>query len=393
MITTLLASAVLAQQSPKTIEWPFKIMDSAIIVDSVVNGKKVSCMFDTGFSGAYVLNESVNVGKATGTMTLQDFVGAFQAETVDIKSIQMGEVKIPSEGMTVVKMGNQNYSMSYGTHVDGIMGLEPLSHEIFQINFEKSKFVFYPKDYDITKIPVDGKTSWRLKILPIGNNVIKLPVEAPNGQKMYLSLDTGNGFYSTTHKDVLERVGMWKTGTKPNFMKASWVASGPVASWDILMSDMKIYGVPVKEAVWNIIDLPSSSSESDGTVGFGFLKNFNITIDIDRRLVVLQNFSGKQSDPVAADVGLRAIYSPRDQRMFIFNVTPGGPADKAGIKRGDFLLGLNGEFLGNVSFNALESMLEGEAGTKVDLSVSRNGVLERYSLTREVMVNKPMMSE
>lgn len=393
MLTTLLASAVLAQQPPKTIEWPFKIMDSAIIVDSVVNGKKVSCMFDTGFTGAYVLNETVNVGKATGTMTLQDFVGAFQAETVEIKTIQMGDVKIPPQGLSVVKMGNQNYSMSYGTHVDGIMGLAPLSHEIFQINFEKSKFVFYPKDYDITKIPVDGKTSWRLKILPIGNNVLKMPVEAPNGQKMYLSLDTGNGFYSTTHKDVLERVGMWKNGVKPNFMKASWVASGPVASWDILMSDMKIYNVPVKEAVWNIIDLPSSSSESDGTVGFGFLKNFNITIDMDRRLVVLQNFTGKNSDPVAGDVGMRAIYSPRDQRMFIFNVTPGGPAAKAGIKQGDFLIGLNGEFVGNMNFNALEALLEGEPGTTVELSVSRNGILERHTLTREVMVNKPMMSE
>ena len=151
MITTALALLHLANPAPvqATSEWPFRVMESAIIVDSKVNGRNVSCMFDTGFAGAYVLNENVNVGKATGTMTLQDFVGTLEAKTVPITSLSMGEVKFDTTDMQVVSMPNNDYTSSYGTHCDGIMGLEVVAHKVFQINFEKSKFVFYPQSYDI----------------------------------------------------------------------------------------------------------------------------------------------------------------------------------------------------------------------------------------------------
>ncbi len=391
MITTALALLHLASPAPVEAqsEWPFRIMESAIIVDSTVNGRNVACMFDTGFSGAYVLNENVNVGKATGTMTLQDFVGTLQAKTVPITSLSMGEVKFDTTDMQVVSMPNNNYTASYGTHCDGIMGLEVVAHKVFQINFEKSKFVFYPQSYDISKFAGQpGKHV--VKMLPIGNNAIKIPVEAPNGKKLYLSLDTGNGFYTTTHKDSLERIGLWKTGVEPKFTKASWVASGPVKSWSIQLEDMNIYGIPVETSVWDIIDLPSSSAESDGTVGFGFLKHFNITIDMERRLVLLEQFSDDVTSKPVGEVGINAYYNERQQRMEIFNVTPDSPAEKAGIKRGDFLIGLDGEVIENMSPYVLSRKLDGEVGSKVNVSISRGGMLFRYDLERVPMVNKPI---
>lgn len=368
-------------------EWPFKVMDHAIIVDSQVNGRNVSCMFDTGFSGSYVLNQSVNVGKPTGVMTLQDFVGTFEAPTVPIKSLKMGEVAFDTTGMSVVQMPDENYSLNYGTHCDGIMGLEVVSHKIFQINFEKKKFIFYPKTYDINKFKGQpGKNV--LKLLPFGNNSMEMSVVAHNGEKMHLALDTGNAFYSTTHKDTLERMGLWKTGVEPQFPKTSWVASGPVKSWDIEMKNITIFGVPVEQSVWNIIDRPSSSAEGDGTVGFGFLKNFNITVDMERRVVMLENWTGEVNSEPEGEVGFNAFYSARDKRMLIYNVTPGSPAAKAGIRPGDFLIGLEGDVLENMNPNTLRDRLSGKPGTKIKIATSRNGLLERYELERAVMVNQ-----
>ncbi|MBX3115400.1 MAG: PDZ domain-containing protein [Fimbriimonadaceae bacterium] len=368
-------------------EWPFKVMDHAIIVDSQVNGRNVSCMFDTGFSGSYVLNQSVNIGKPTGTMTLQDFVGTFEAPTVPITSLKMGSVSFDTKGMTVVQMPDENYSLNYGTHCDGIMGLEVVAHKVFQINFEKKKFIFYPQSYDINKFRgQEGKHV--VKLLPFGNNSMEMSVVAHNGEKMHLALDTGNAFYSTTHKDTLERIGLWKTGVEPNYPKQSWVASGPVKSWDIEMKDVSIFGVPVASAVWNIIDRPSSSAEGDGTVGFGFLKNFNITVDMERRVIMLENWTGKVSDEPEGEVGISAFYSARDKRMLIYSVTPGSPAAKAGVKAGDFLIGLEGEVIENMNPYTLRDKLSGKPGTTVKISVSRNGLLERFELERSVMVNQ-----
>ena len=103
-----------------------------------------------------------------------------------------------------------------------------------------------------------------LKMLPIGNNSVEAEVVAPNGKKMILALDTGNAFFATTHRDVLERIGLWPANQAPKFMKSAFVASGEVASWYKKMTDLTIFGVPVKSSVWSIIDLPSSSAEGDG---------------------------------------------------------------------------------------------------------------------------------
>lgn len=389
LVATALPFMIAAAPMQATSEWPFRVMEDAIVVDSEVNGRKVSAMFDTGFSGAYVLNQSVNVGKATGTMNLQDFVGVFQAPTVKITSLKMGEIDMKPQDMQVVQMPDQNYSMSYGTHCDGIMGLEVIAHRVTQINFQESKFKFFPDSYDINQFKgKPGKTV--LRMLPIGNNAIKLLVKAPNGGKLYLSLDTGNAFYSTTHKDSLERIGLWKVGEKPKFLKQSFVASGAVDSWDIELKDMNIYGYDVPRGVWNIIDRPASGADSDGTVGFGFLKNFNITIDMDRRLVLLEQFTDSVSSPLLGEPGFMAWHDDRSGRMVIGRVATDGPAFKAGIRPGDLLVSIDGEVVKNIPFRALMRKMEGKPGTPFVCATSRNGVLTRHEINREVMVNTPM---
>ena len=46
-------------------EVPFRIGDDAIIVDVSVNGRSASLMYDTGFSGAVVIGDSLDIGKPT----------------------------------------------------------------------------------------------------------------------------------------------------------------------------------------------------------------------------------------------------------------------------------------------------------------------------------------
>ena len=92
MIAAVLALSASSLQAP--IEAPFRVTDSAIIVDAKVNGKDVSMMFDTGFSGAFVLSDSIDFGKPTGTITLQDFVGEFAAPTHKVTYSEFGGRKM-----------------------------------------------------------------------------------------------------------------------------------------------------------------------------------------------------------------------------------------------------------------------------------------------------------
>lgn len=370
------------------IECPFKMTDHAFIVDATVNGKKVSLMFDTGFGAWVDVDDSINLGKPDGKMQLQDFVGVMTVDTVKIKSLKLGALSIPlDESAQAVLSPNGGYSESYGTHCDGLMGFSVIKNVITEINFEKGKFVFYPKSFDITQKVPDNKKTFLVKMLPTGYNAVQMAVKTPEDKTMVLALDTGNSFYATTHKDVLERVGLWQSSKKPSFMTAAGVASGVVDSWYIRMPKLKIFGVPVESSVWDVIDLPSSGADTDGTVGFGFLKNFNIIIDYERRRVWLENFTGKVVDDEPAAVGMSVYWDKEKKNYVVVRVQGGGPAEKGGIKKGDLLLAVDGDEAIDIGFDRMRTKLEGKAGSTVKVAMSRRGELFRVELTRVPLIN------
>lgn len=377
-------------KAPGTVETPFKMTENAMVVDAVINGKKVSLMFDTGFAGWAIVDSGINMGKADRKIGLRDFVGTFEVDGVGIKSLKLGEQSIPvnNESEVVLQPGADN-SSSYGTHCDGIMGLSVIKHNITEINFEKSKFVFHPNTVDISKWVPDNKKTFLARLLPTGMSSLEMQVKTEAGKSMMLALDTGNSFFATTHTEVLDRVGIWPITKRPGFMSVAYVASGPVDSWYIKMPKLSIFGVPVENSVWSIIDLPSSSADGDGTVGFGFLKNFNVIIDYERRRVWLENFTGKVANEEPASPGLNAAWDPTKKSYIVVRVQDGGPAEKAGVKRGDQLLSVGDDEALNIGYERMNKKLEGPAGTKVKLAFSRAGTLIRHEIERKSLVNVP----
>lgn len=388
LLSLLLAIPALSAAQTAPPEVPFKVGDDAIIVNARVNGANVSLMFDTGFGGSVVLDDTIEVGKPSGKMTLRDFVGELEVNTVKMRSLSLGSAKIDPTDMEIVQQPSENYSAAYGTHCDGIMGFSVIKNNITEINFEKKKFIFYPKSFDISKRVPDNKRTFLAKLLPIGNNSMEMAVVTPSGKTMTMALDTGNAFYATTHRDVLERVGLWDGDRTPKFIKLSGVASGAVDSWSRKMPPLTIFGVPVKNTVWDIIDRPSSSAEGDGTIGFGFLSNFNITIDYERRRVWLENWKQPIEGDEKGDLGISAYWDPKNKRAIAVFIAPDSPAEKAGVKKGDTILSIDGLDLVDMTHRRLAKVLQGPVGSTVELATSRNGGLRRLKIVRQALVNE-----
>jgi predicted aspartyl protease len=388
MTTLLLATAFL--QSPaqitRPLEAPFRATEEAIIVDVNVNGKNISCMFDTGFSGHFVLNDAIDVGKYTGTMNLRDFVGVFQAHTVDVKTIKLGQLSQTTVRGEAVMQPIAHMTQSYGTHTDGIMGFSVIKDYVSEINFQNKKFIFHPSSTDITKRKPDNKRTFLVKMEPRGARSIELETEV-NGKPVHLALDTGNAFYATTHKEVLVRVGLWDANKKPEYMTQAFVASGPVDSFYMFIPKATIFGVPVDESVWSIIDLPSATATDDGTVGYGFLKNFNIVIDYQRRYVWLENWTGKVAELPKSEPGM-VIYQI-DGAYTVVAVYKGSPAEKAGLQRGDRVLAIDGKSLSTVRPEDIAGLVKGESDSICKVVVSRGGIIHRLDVPRKLMVNRP----
>ena len=386
---SLLAALLILAPAPQTgtVEVPFRRAETAIIVDATINGRKVALMFDTGYGGTAVVDQSVDIGKPTGKATLQDFVGTLQVPTVKPKTLAVGGMSIPVQKDMLVVQQSSDYSAAYGMHCDGILGFEALKNTIFTIDNEHRKFVFHPSTYDITAKKPDGKKTFLAKLLPIGHSSLEMYVTAPNGKTMTLALDTGNSFYATTHRDVLERIGLWEKDKPHKYPSQSGVASGSVESWLFQMPPLDIFGVPTPPSVWSIIDLPSSSAEGDGTVGDGFLKHFNITVDYDKRRVLLEKWDPEIANGEDGDVGLSAAYNPNTKRTQVVLVAPDSPAAAAGIKVGDSVLMVDGDDLVHVDYDRFRKLMSGKIGTSVRLAISQNGGLKRVEMKRTSLVN------
>ena len=81
-------------------------------------------------------------------------------------------------------------------------------------------------------------------------------------------------------------------------------------------------------------------------------------------------------------VGITISIREDNQGFDIIEVTPGGPAEEAGIKAGDVLIGAGGQSLIGGTMDDSRSLIRGEEGTKVELTVLREAEELTFTVTR-----------
>ena len=72
----------------------------------------------------------------------------------------------------------------------------------------------------------------------------------------------------------------------------------------------------------------------------------------------------------------------RSSGVLVAEVTPGGPADKAGIQQGDIIIEIDGEEMVEAS-DVLIAVRDKKPGDTVEVTVDRNGTTQVISVTLE----------
>ncbi|MGI6361679.1 MAG: S41 family peptidase [Bacillota bacterium] len=100
--------------------------------------------------------------------------------------------------------------------------------------------------------------------------------------------------------------------------------------------------------------------------------------------LLVEEFNGE-----FAGIGVYFTQNPDDKTCIFFSVMPNYPADKAGLEAGDQLVKIDGEGLDNLSQNEIATILRGEEGTKVKLTIFRPSTEKTFNvyLTREIIKN------
>ena len=125
-----------------------------------------------------------------------------------------------------------------------------------------------------------------------------------------------------------------------------------------------------------ILSSGSSMNGEGGNEGIGFAIPINMARNIMQQIIehgkVQRGYMGVYIGELSPEMAKEFNYNGGGAGALVDNVTAGSPAAKAGIKRGDIILGLNGESI-NGSGDLTARIASTAPGTPVQLKIFRDG--------------------
>jgi serine protease Do len=136
-------------------------------------------------------------------------------------------------------------------------------------------------------------------------------------------------------------------------------------------------------------------SPSGGNIGIGFAIPSNMAKAVMDQLMkngrVRRGMLGVTIQPVDADLAV-SMNLPNARGAIVTNVSPGGPADKAGIKRGDVITAVNNTPVNDP--NSLRNSVAALApGTNTTVTLQRNGSDQNVSVALAELPDRPRENE
>jgi len=106
----------------------------------------------------------------------------------------------------------------------------------------------------------------------------------------------------------------------------------------------------------------------------------NVFVPIDRLAPILGDLltEGRPAGPGRPWLGMNA--DDMHGRLMVGRVTPGGPADKAGVKRGDVIISVNGEATTSLPDFYRKVWSKGGAGAVIGLDVRNSNTMQHFDI-------------
>jgi S1-C subfamily serine protease len=128
--------------------------------------------------------------------------------------------------------------------------------------------------------------------------------------------------------------------------------------------------------------------------GEGIASQGNMIVPIDLLKPILPDLMtlGRVDQPPRPWLGMYT--SEAEDTVFVAGVANGGPADRAGIKPGDFVLEVAGTRVTELAATFRQIWAVGPAGTEIPLTIARDGNLQRitiHSADRNDFLKKPRL--
>jgi predicted aspartyl protease len=313
---------------------PFELYrGNRVVVAGQFNGHDVETILDTGAS-ITTLDRAFarKIGLKQGaTVDAYGAGGKVDAELVTDATLSIGGMKL--EKMTVAVMDLSQVAQGIGRPVDIVVGRDLFNSTALDFDWPAGKLTITPAaDY----APPTGST-----VVPLERrgpfNFVSVAVAGLKPIKALL--DLGNGGNLGLPSDY------W--GDKPvlaNLRYADQQAGGVggvhavrmVTVPEVEFAGARFANVPAVLGP----DSKGGQAQHGANLGIGFLKQFDLTLDLGRDRLILRPLAAKsefERDRAGARLGMVG------GKLDVLFVSPQGPAAAAGLKKGDRIVAIDGK--------------------------------------------------
>ena len=338
-------------------------------------------ILDTGSGGISLDSTTVDYFHITPTPSEMTILGI--AGTRKVSFVYNQKLRLPGLTVDSLNFHINNYDILtqvYGEKIDGIIGYSLLSRYIFNINYDSSKISIFTNGR--MRYPRGG---WLyepiLRTLPVQTARIR---DAITTNSRFL-FDIGAGLCIMLNKDFLEDSNFLDKKRKLYAKEAEGVG-GKVDMHLTVIKEMRMgpyrfKNIPVFvfDDTYNLTSYPYLS----GIIGNDILRRFNLILNYAKREFYFMPNSHYQEGFDYAYSGIELYYV--DGQIILGDVATGSPAEVAGLREGDVLIGINNLLGANIQ--QLKTALQ-TAGEKVRVIVTRDGKLMEFSFKIKSILSK-----
>jgi membrane-associated protease RseP (regulator of RpoE activity) len=189
-------------------------------------------------------------------------------------------------------------------------------------------------------------------------------------------IDTGSRAELSLTKPFAERQHLRQTHPKGVVAIDGWGVGGPSRAFVTKGRSLKIGPFELHDVVTSFSTDKGgafTSASYEGNIGSALLKRFVVTFDYAHELMYLKPLPGPVPDSGVFDrSGMWINADPAGFR--VYDVTRTGPAEQAGLAKGDLIVAVDGRPAKELKLHELRRRLRDEApGTVVTFAVIRDG--------------------
>jgi hypothetical protein len=377
------------------VEIPFDYQNNFIIVSLVFNEIfPLRFIFDTGAENTILIQREI-------TDLLQvDYQKRFTIQGADLGTplfaylargihLRIGEMHAYDRSILVLEEDYFHFDQFSGIDVHGILGADFFRRFVVKINYQKQVITLQD--------PVSFKP-------PKGGRFFEYPMEV-HRNKPYIHVETLLTNDTTVNTKLLMDTGasiplLLYTATNPLLrMPAKVIESnigiglgGIIYGYLGRIKQLKLQKHPYEEILTNFQELPPVIDTSflhgrNGIIGNQLLERFVILIDYIHEKLYLQPDVGYKNDFIFDRSGLILAASGDNLNKFtVFDLVRNGPAERAGIMRGDEIRTVNGLPSRFFKLEDLNQKFRQKLGKKIKLVIYRNEVRMEKEFVLELII-------